>query len=160
MRPVWLGVGGGVLALALGAAYLCHYTGDKLEETAMLRGEVPGALVEVGRVVGKRRLPQHPTQCEVEVVVGEHANVPVRDQADGADCARYEVGGEAELARTSVHAPLYLRHGTWTSPGNAAFDRGLLGIERGFAIGLGVAGLAMIALGLRRRRVDQIRAAR
>lgn len=132
----------------VGCLSLSRYTSGKLERMRMIRGEVPGATLVVGRVVSSRAVGR---QCELTIEV---EGTTSRQWAEPPACEALLPGSAATLARTPGDPGLELQNGTYVSDGNVRFDETLLVIERGgagaFAVGALALGLAAAAT--RRRR--------
>lgn len=134
-----------------GALALASFTSGKLERGEMVRGERPGATPVDGTIVALRDVPgAFPEQCELTVQLGDATE---REWANEPVCSTFEIGAPVRLARLP-DGDTYLPNGTWASPGNADFDRMLLGAEHVMAAVFGVATfallLASVVLGRRR----------
>lgn len=157
-------------ALAAGAFAVSLYTAKKLDRGRMVRGEIPGASFFDATVASKRAVSGDPSaatgdenlpdQCELELTVTPPPPAPpraARDWGDEAWCATVHTGDHVKVAVLPDDGAIYLQDGTWASPGNATFDRKLLGIERAAAgtsavVGAALAAAAALLTGRRRRR--------
>jgi hypothetical protein len=152
MRPVSLSVGGGLVALALGALAVSHYTAHKLDTGKMVRGELPGATMLDAKVLAVDMISKSQCKLALRVVIGGESR-DFTEWADSVDCSRYHPHGTAAVAQVAGDDELHLVHGTWASSENGQFDAALLVAERAIVAVLALAGLGSIAAGLRRRRI-------
>jgi hypothetical protein len=156
VRGVLVTLAGIASVLGLLAGLTAIYTSGKLQRGRMVRGEVPGAtyydgtirsVQHVGGARSQRSGEKLPDQCAVDVEVEiDGRRHTEREWADEGECRSMRPGGPATLARVPGDDSLYLKNGTWASPGNGRFDEVLLAIELVLA---GAGALATLALGLR-----------
>jgi hypothetical protein len=147
MRTLLAVLGGACLLFALGALAVSRYTAHKLEAGRMARGDIPGATFVDAEVLDYHALQY---QCELSLrVVIDGSERTVRDWAEEPACSTMEIGSHTPMARLPGDHELYLKNGTWASPGNGRFDEGLLAVERliaaiAAALALGAA-IALVA---------------
>src|SRR5678816_3922490 len=143
MRAALIAIGLAVILLGIGPLAFSVYTANKIQRMRMVLGEIPGARFVKGTV--ERKWVESNPNGNVNWLEVRHgsARVDVDRENVGADVwSRLRVGDPIRVALLP-DGDAVLPEGIWASPGNLAFNRGLLVVERivtglVFAIGVGM----------------------